>query len=199
MTDLPVPVGAPDMSPYAAAALQGGTDGIVVSQADQDAVNFVVAVRQADPNVKIALIATSLGDVIESLQEAAEGIILTASATIALRNEAEAQYEKDMAAAGYSNVTGFRLASYLSVRLLQDIADGLPSITAPAVFDALGQATNLETGLTPPLQFVTGGVAGLPRVFNPCLFTTRIEGGDQVPTTGEFADAFTGEPCPTPA
>src|SRR6202008_2865257 len=41
MRDVPVPPGAPDMSPYAAAALQHGTDGIVVTQAAQDAVNFV--------------------------------------------------------------------------------------------------------------------------------------------------------------
>ena len=119
MRDVPVPVGAPDMSPYAAAALQGGTDGIVVSQADQDAVNFVQALRQANPNVKIALISTSLGDVNKALGSDAEGAIEVASDTIALENAAERQYEKDMKAAGYANLTGFRLDAYASVRLFR--------------------------------------------------------------------------------
>ena len=61
--DVPVPTGAPDMSPYVAAALKGGTDAAVVGLAEQDAVNFVLALRQADPNIKIALSATELGDV----------------------------------------------------------------------------------------------------------------------------------------
>ena len=75
MRDVPVPPGAPDMSPYAAAALQRGTDGIIVTQADQDAVNFVEAIRQVNPKVKIALNATSLGQVNKALGNVAEGII----------------------------------------------------------------------------------------------------------------------------
>jgi ABC-type branched-subunit amino acid transport system substrate-binding protein len=186
------------MSPYAAAALQRGTDGIVVTQADQDAVNFVQAVRQANPKVKIALNATSLGEVNKALGNDAEGIIENGATTIALKNTAEQQYEKDMKAAGYSNFTGYRLPAYAAVRLIRKVADGLPDVTAPAVFDALRRATNLETGLTPPLQFTKGGIAGLPRVFNPCLFAIRIEGSKQVPMTGKFENAFTGEPCGTP-
>jgi hypothetical protein len=81
----------------------------------------------------------------------------------------------------------------------EKIANSLPTVTAPAVFNALRHATSLETGITPPLQFTEGGVAGLPRVFNPCLFAIRIEGGTQVPMTGKFENAFTGEPCGTPA
>lgn len=197
--DVPVPTGAPDMSPYVAAALKGGTDAAVVGLAEQDAVNFVLALRQADPNIKIALSATELGDVIKALGGNAEGIIQVASDTIALKNTAEKQYEKDMKAAGYTDLTGFRLASYASVMVFQKIAERLPSITAAAVFNALDQAKDLNTGLTPPLQFTIGGVAGLPRVFNPCLFATRISGGVEVPLTGKFENAFTGKQCPTPA
>ena len=196
---VPVPAGAPDMSPYAAAALKDGTDGIVVTQAGQDAVNFIVAVRQMNPNVRIALAATSAADVIRALGKTAEGIIQVASVTIVLRNRAERQYERDMKAAGYSKLTDWRLNSYASVLVFRKIAERLPKITAPAVFAALQRATNLETGLTPPLQFKQGGVAGVPRVFNPCLFATRIEGGKEVPITGKFENAFTGQSCRTPA
>lgn len=198
MRDLAVPPGAPDMSPYAAAALQNGTDGIIVTQADQDAVNFVEAVRQANPNVTIALNATSLGQVNKTLGSVAEGVIENGADTVLLQNTAGKQYAKDMKAAGYADLTGYRLPAYTSVRLVQRIAQVLPSITAPALYNAIRHATNLPTGVTPPLQFVTGGVAGLPRVFNPCLIAVRIKGGKQVPITGRFENAFTGRQCPTP-
>jgi branched-chain amino acid transport system substrate-binding protein len=199
MRDVAVPPGAPDMSPYAAAALQRDTDGIVVTQADQDAVNFVQAVRQANPDVKIALNAPSTDKVNKALGNDAEGLIESGAVTIALKNTAEKQYEKDMKAAGYTDLTGYRLPAYAAVRLVGTIADGLTNVTAPAVFDALRDGTNLQTGLTPPLQFTEGGVAKLPRVFNPCLFALRVEQGTQVPVTGKFEDAFTGKPCGTPA
>ena len=198
MRDVPVPVGAPDMAPYAAAALRSGTDGIVVTQADQDAVNFVEAVRQANPKVKIALNATSLPEVNKALGRNADGIIENGATTTALQNTAERQYERDSRAAGYTNLTAYSLASYAAVRLVQRIANGLPRTTGPAVFNALRRSTNLETGFTPPLQFRKGGVAGLPRVFNACLFAFRIHGGKQVPISGKFENAFTGKPCPTP-
>ncbi len=200
MRDAPVPPGAPDMSPYAAAALQRGTDGIVVTQANQDAVNFVQAVRQTNPDVKIALNAPSNAEVNKALGNTAEGIIENGATSIALKNTTVKQFEADMKAAGYTNVSGYRLPAYAGVRIVENLAKDLPRITGPAVFNALRQATNLETGLTPPLQFTKGGVAGLPRVFNPCLFAIRIEeGGRHAPITGEFVDAFTGQTCRTPA
>jgi ABC-type branched-subunit amino acid transport system substrate-binding protein len=196
--DVAVPPGAPDMSTYVAAALKDGTDAVVVGLPAQDAINFMLALRQANPDITVALSATELGEVLEALGDDAEGVIQTASITIALRNTAEQQYENDMRAAGYEDLTGFRLASYASVLMIDQIAEGLPSITAAAVFDALGQAENLDVGLTAPLQFTTGGVGGLPRVFNPCLFATQIKDGVQEPLTGTFEDAYTGEECPTP-
>jgi ABC-type branched-subunit amino acid transport system substrate-binding protein len=199
MRDVAVPPGAPDMSPYAAAALQGGTGGIVVTQADQDAVNFVQAVRQANPNVKIALNAPSTDKVNQALGNDADGLIESGAVTIALKNTAEQKYEKDMKVAGYAHITGYRLPAYAAVRLIQSLAKDMPAVTAPAVFDALRGDTDLETGFTPPLQFTAGGVAELPRVFNPCLFTFRMQQGEQVPMTGKFENAFTGEACPTPA
>ena len=198
MRQVAVPPGAPDMSPYAAAALEHGTDGIVVTQANQDAVNFVQAVRQANPKVKIALNATSLGQVNQALGSEADGIIENGATTTALKSSAESQYEKDMRAAGYADLTGYRLPAYAAVRLVQTLGQTMSNVNAPAVFNALQHATNLQTGLTPPLQFTRGGVAGLPRVFNPCLFAIRIEAGRHVPMTGKFENAFTGETCRTP-
>jgi ABC-type branched-subunit amino acid transport system substrate-binding protein len=196
--DVPIPAGAPDMSPYAAAALQGGTDGIFVAEPDQDAVNFVEAVRQVNPSVKISLGASSIGGVNKALGKTADGIIEVSADPIVLKESAERQYEKDMKAAGYSDLTGWRLNSYASVMLFRKIAQTLPKITARTVFTAFGRARNISIGLTPPLQFAKGGVAGLPRLFNPCLLEMRMKGGVQVPITGKFENVFTGKLCPTP-
>ncbi len=196
--DVPIPAGAPDMAPYAAAALKDGTDGIFVAEPDQDAVNFVEAVRQVDPAVKISMGATSIGGVNKALGKTAEGIVEVSADPIVLRQSAERVYEKDMKAAGYSDLTGWRLNSYASVMLFRKIAGQLPKITARTVFDAFGQAKNITIGLTPPLQFANGGVAGLPRLFNPCLLEMRVRGGTQTPITRKFENVFTGKLCPTP-
>jgi ABC-type branched-subunit amino acid transport system substrate-binding protein len=198
MRQVPIPAGAPDMSPYAAAALKDGTDGIVVAEPGQDAVNFIIAVRELNPNVKIALGASSVSEAISALGKSGDGIMLVESDTIALKSRAEQRYERDMRAAGYTNLTDWRLNSYASVMLFENIAERLTRITAPAVFDALSHAKNIATGVTPPLQFINGGVAGVPRDFNPCVFETVITDGRQVPTTGKFENVFTGKSCPTP-
>jgi len=196
--DLPIPLGAPDMSPYAAAALKDGTDGIVITETDQDAVNFIQAVRQVNSTVKIALGANLLDNVLKALGSNSEGILLSAAETTALKNTTERQFEKDMRAAGYKNFADFRLVSYASVFIFKTIAQRLTKVTAPGVFNGLGKAQSIPTGVTPPLQFRKGGIAGVPRVFNPCMFATRIKGGVQVPVTGKFENVFTGKPCVTP-
>jgi ABC-type branched-subunit amino acid transport system substrate-binding protein len=198
--DVPIPPGAPDMSTYVAAALEGGADALVVGLPAQDAVNFVLALRQTSPDMEVALSATELGEVLDALGENAEGLVQIASLTTALKNTAEQRYEEHMAAAGYEELGGFRLAAYASVLVFQQIAQALPEITPAAVFDALAQAENLDVGLTAPLQFTTS-VEGLPRVFNTCVFASRITGadGEQEPITGKFQDVYTGAECSTPA
>jgi hypothetical protein len=45
---------------------------------------------------------------------------------------------------------------------------------------------------------VTGGVAGLDRVFSSCAIITEVVDGQPVPVYDTFKDAFTFEDCPTP-
>ena len=74
-------------------------------------------------------------------------------------------------------MTGIRLASYPSVLLVVKIGQGLSDGSGPALFDAIGHAQGLDVGLTAPLPFTTGGVGGLPRLFNSCLFATQVRAG----------------------
>ena len=203
--DVPVPTDAPDMSTYVQAALAGGTDGIIVALPGQQAINFVQAAKQADPKVKLAIISTEPGPVQKALGADAAGIIQgPAYLPVPAKGNAEAKrYVKEMKAAGYKDTSGFRINSWTAMQVLKSVADKLPEVTAAGVFDQLGQTTDLETGLTPPLQWTTPadvGVSLVKRVFNNCELAVAMTGksGKVKPVTGKFFDAFTGQDCPTP-
>lgn len=201
--DIPVPDGAPDMSSYAQAALANGSDGIMVALSGQDAVNFTQAAKQIDPDVKIAVISTEAGAFQDALGDQAAGIIqgFAMLPPLTVKTPEGTRYLKEMKAAGYKDTSGFRLNSWLSVQVLATIAKDLPDVTSAAVYDALSTATNVETGLTPPLQWTTPADVGLPlsRVFNVCQLAVKLTKGVKVkPMTGKFFDAFTDQECETP-
>jgi ABC-type branched-subunit amino acid transport system substrate-binding protein len=201
--DVPVPESAPDMSSYAEAALAGGTDGIVVALTGQDAVNFVQAAQQIDPDVKIGVVSTEPGAFRDALGDDAVGIIQGPAflPPLSVKTPEGNRFLKEMKAAGYKDTTGFRLNSWVSMQVLAKVADPLPDVTSAAVFDALNTTTDLETGLTPPLQWTTPADVGLPlpRIFTACELAVKLTKTTKVkPVTGTFFDAFTDQECPTP-
>jgi branched-chain amino acid transport system substrate-binding protein len=204
VNDVPVPQGAPDMSSYVQASLGNDTDGILVALSGQDAVNFVQAAKQADPQVKIAVISTEPGAFQKALGDQAAGIIQGPATLppLSVKSKEGSRFLKEMKAAGYKDTTGFRLNSWMSMQVLAQVADGLPEVTGSAVFDALNTTSDLVTGLTPPLQWTTPadtGIGAITRVFNLCeLAVTMTKGTKVKPVTGKFFDAFAGEDCPTP-
>lgn len=202
--DVPVPTDAPDMSTYVQAALAGGSDAIIVALPGQQAINFVQAAKQADPNVKLAMISTEPGPVSEALGADAAGIIQstpTLSPGIAKTSEGK-RFTKELKAAKITDTSGFRLNSWLSMQVLAQLADGLPEITGPALTEKLSATTGLETGLTPPLQWTTPadvGISIVSRVFNTCVIELKLtKKGTSKATTGTFFDAVTGQDCPAP-
>jgi ABC-type branched-subunit amino acid transport system substrate-binding protein len=203
VNDIPVPQGAPDMSSYVEASLANDTDGIVVALSGQDAVNFVQAAKQADPDVKVAVISTEPGAFQEALGPDAAGII-QAPATLpptTVKTKEGKRFLKELKKAGFKENTGFRLNSWMAMQVLAQIADGLPEVTAAAVFDKLNTTTGLETGLTPPLQWTTPADVSLPlpRVFSACELAVEMTKGKKVkPVTGKFFDAFADAECETP-
>jgi ABC-type branched-subunit amino acid transport system substrate-binding protein len=201
--DVPVPESAPDMSSYAEAALAGGTDGIVVALTGQDAVNFVQAAQQIDPDVKIGVVSTEPGAFRDALGDDAVGIIQGPAflPPLSVKTPEGGRFLKEMKAAGYKDTSGFRLNSWVSMQVLAEVADPLPDVTSAAVFDALNTTTDLETGLTPPLQWTTPADVGLPlpRIFTACELAVKLTKTTKVkPVTGTFFDAFTDQECPTP-
>jgi ABC-type branched-subunit amino acid transport system substrate-binding protein len=195
VNDVPVPTGAPDMSSYVAAATANGVDGIVVALAGQDALNFVIAARQTDPKLKMALISTDVVKVTKTLGKSAEGIIESDSFFNAKQAPAANKaYDAAMKAAGFKK--GSSELSYAAVQVLAAVAKDLPDITAAAVYDKLPTVSNLSIGLLPPLQFQTGGVGGIPRVYNGCEQATQIKKKKEVPLL-PMQNPFTGQTCPT--
>jgi ABC-type branched-subunit amino acid transport system substrate-binding protein len=197
INDIPVPQNAPDMSGYAQAAIAGGTDGVVVGLSGQDALNFVQSLRQTDPSIKVAMAATDFNAAVKALGKQANGIItFTYTYSPPIKNAAIAKYKRALKAAGVPG-SGFNESDiYTAVLVFEAIAKELPDITASALYDKLPTVTGITTGMAPPVQFTTGGVAGLPRVFSSCGLLYAIKRGVPRPISGKFLDPFTGDVCP---
>ena len=194
VNDVPVPSGAPDMSSYVAAATANGTDAIVVGLSGDDALNFVIAALQSNPDLKLALISTDLAKTTKALGKQADGILLANAFFDAKEAKAANKaYDKAMKAAKFKK--GASELSYAAVQVFAALAKDLPDITGPAVYDKLPTVTGLSIGLLPPLQFQKGGGGGIPRVFNTCERTTQIKGKKTVQVQG-MTDPYTGTPCP---
>jgi ABC-type branched-subunit amino acid transport system substrate-binding protein len=194
--DVAVPQGAPDMSSYVAAALDGGTDGVVIGMAGQDAINFAQALRQANPNVKIAMISTETDKTVKAMGDGATGIV-QANTDVSNTKAADAG-RKAMKAAGFGDIDlGL---SYQAVQVFAAVAKDLPEITAAAVYDKLPTVENLDIGTLPLLQFKTPSGVGIPRIFNDCESAVQLQvTGGKVTTkpvgSGKLVDPYTGKEC----
>jgi ABC-type branched-subunit amino acid transport system substrate-binding protein len=197
--DVPVPGGAPDMAPYVEAALANGTDALIIALPGADATAFIKELKNVAPDLPIGLLGTQREKVFDALGADSDGIIEGLFfLTPAYGNEATRAYEQAMADAGFTETRGYRLNSYAAVLAFAAAANQVPDLTAPNLWAHLPTVTDLDFGLTPPVQWVEGGVAGLDRVFSPCAFITVVEDGQPIPVYDTFKDAFTFEDCPTP-
>lgn len=199
--DVPVPTGAPDMAPYVEQVLAGGTDAIMSILPGSDSTAFVKELKKIAPDVPVALIGTQKEKVIDALGADSEGVLMsTFFLPPSYGNDATRAYEKAMDEAGYDEKRGFRLHAYTAVQVFAEVAKGIEGdLTHEAMWDTLGKTEGIDVGLTPPLQWTKGGVAGLDRVFTSCSFIVRVEDGHEVGVYDTFKDAFTGDECPTPA
>jgi branched-chain amino acid transport system substrate-binding protein len=195
INDVSIPVGAPDMSTYVASVLQGGTDGVLVGLSGQDATNFIIALKQSNPNIPISATTTDFAGVVKALGDAANGIYVTAFFNNATTDPTGfGNYQKAMEAAGFKDLTGFRSNAYSAVQVVAQVMTGLPDKTAAALYAKLPTVTGLKVDLLPPLQFTTPAGA-IPRVFNVCGLFQQFDSGDFKTLSAGFVDMFTGKPC----
>ena len=195
INDVSIPVGAPDMSTYVAAALKGGTDGVLVGLSGQDATNFIIALRQANPNIAISATTTDFAGVMSALGPAADGMYVTGFFNNSTTDATGfGNYQAAMEAAGFKDLTGFRSNAYSAVQVVAEVLTGLPDKTAAALYAKLPTVTGLKVDLLPPLQFTTPAGA-IPRVFNVCGLFQQLQGGEIKTLSTGFVDMFTGKPC----
>jgi ABC-type branched-subunit amino acid transport system substrate-binding protein len=194
--DVSIPVGAPDMAPYVASVLEGGTNGVLVGLTGQDATNFIVQLRQTNPDIPISATTTEFAAVVEALGDLSDGIYVTGFFHNETTNpEAWETYVAAMEAAGFDELSGFRTNSYSAVQVVAEVLAGLPERTAAALYGALPTVQGVEVDLLPPVQFTEPKVELTPRVFNVCGLYQQLEGGEFTTLSDGFIDMFTGEPC----
>lgn len=197
--DVPVPGGAPDMAPYVEAALADGTDALIVALPGADATAFIKELKKVAPDLPLGLLGTQREIVFDALGADSDGILEGLFfLPPAYGNDATRAYEAAMADAGFTETRGYRMNSYAAVLAFAEAANQVPELSAANLWEFLPTVTDLDFGLTPPVQWVEGGVAGLDRVFSSCAFVTVVEDGQPVPVYDTFRDAFTFEECPTP-
>lgn len=197
--DVPVPGGAPDMAPYVEAALSGGADGLIIALPGADATAFIKELKKVAPDLPVGLLGTQREKVFDALGSDSDGIIEGLFfLPPAYSNEATRAYETAMADAGFTETRGYRMNSYAAVLAFAAAAQDVADLTAANLWAHLPTITDLDFGLTPPVQWVEGGVAGLDRVFSACALITAVEDGQPIPVYDTFQDAFTFEDCPTP-
>jgi ABC-type branched-subunit amino acid transport system substrate-binding protein len=210
--DVPVPAGASNMRTYVDMATNGGSiDCVVVALSGEDALDFVVAAKRADPDVQLAMILTEAGPVVEALGDDADGVYQALGfVSQEVDTSPNLRFAADMTESGFcaseectaNELGGFRKNSYVSVLVVDQLLDRAGRVSASALWDELNQTTDLTTGYTPPLQWTTPastGVEAIDRVFSLCLYPVVIRGGAAKPLTGSFFDAYTGADCPTPS
>jgi len=190
---VPVPLGAPDMATYVAAATSGGVDGVSIFLSGQDALNFVVALKQANPDMITAIMMSQMDETLAALGASAEGLIFPASYPTNMEDPAVQRYYADMEAAGAEETGGNASAVYAGVLVFAEVAAGLDEVTGPAMLAALPTAGVIDVGLIGPLDFSQGGLLSLPRLFQACHGLAVIENGEPVGLGSR--NFLTGEAC----
>lgn len=193
--DVSIPIGAPDMATYVASVMQGGTDGVLVGLSGQDATNFIISLKQTNPDVPISATTTDFAGVIDALGDLSDGIYVTTFFDTPTTNpDAYTRFTDALEAAGFKEFSGFRNNSYSAVQVVAQVIEPLAEKTSAALYAALPTVTDLKVDLLPPLQFTTPAGA-IPRVFNVCGLWQQLDGGEFTTLTDTFIDMFTGKPC----
>jgi ABC-type branched-subunit amino acid transport system substrate-binding protein len=200
VNDVPVPIGAPDMSSYVQQVLAHGTNAVMVILPGADSTAFLKELYKEAPGMTAALVGTQKEKVADALGSASNGLMEgTSFLPVAYKNAATEAYVAAMTKAGFSEVRGFREQSYAAVQTFAAVAKKVADPTSQAMWDILPKTSGIDIGLTPPLQWTKGGVGGLSRVFTPCEFIVKYEGGKEIPVFDSFKNAYTFANCQTPA
>jgi ABC-type branched-subunit amino acid transport system substrate-binding protein len=190
-----IPLGVTDVAPYVSEVTSGGVDGVVVFVAAPVQASVLEQLRTSGYKGRV-VVPSSVADRIEvALGDEADGTLVVGeflTPWTTKPNPGLRRFRSDGLAYGRQftfdeGAINFWLAAWV----FEHVAAGLPNITAPDVRAALDAQTDLDTGgLTPPFSG-TGGSSGYPRLLNPTVSFSRIEGGIVAPLSRQLFDPLT--------
>jgi branched-chain amino acid transport system substrate-binding protein len=194
----------PDMAPYVTAATANGADGVEVFALAADVISFVRELRSQGSNIPVGVVTNDYPAVFKQLGDQAIGIVSQNDFYPANFTDVGAvQREVDaFKAAGVESSLDdpYALNSYAAVMVFAAVANAVPDVTRDAIVQQLAKTSNLDIGVTAPLQFVTGNVANLgPRIFNNCVFLTEWAANGQKAISDNWIDPSTNKDCPSPS
>jgi ABC-type branched-subunit amino acid transport system substrate-binding protein len=190
-----IPSGAPDMSPYVAAATAHGADAVCVVLEQTDGVNFIKAARAAGYNGII------VSDAIDMLRDLQTGFGSTVQGVYAIdeflpasdtSNPVVAKMVSEIKAVDPKLIIDSTVEdAWASTYLFAQVAKTLPAVTAPAVLAAMPSVTNFDPGIAKPVNF-SKPITAIPglHAYNPYVLFDRVSNGQLVPTTGQFTNLF---------
>jgi ABC-type branched-subunit amino acid transport system substrate-binding protein len=191
------PLATTDYSSFAASAMQGGADAVVVSGSEATAVQQAKALRQQGFKGKIISVSACISTgAIQDLGAAAEGLYvvgLTQSPTV--QSDQVKQFVTDMNAVDKSaKQDELALGAWAGVKLFAAVAKNLDTVDAASVLKALNDAKvgAYDIGVTAPMPGAdTSPVSDLPRLkFSPTVTYNQVQGSTIVQSKDGFINPF---------
>jgi branched-chain amino acid transport system substrate-binding protein len=193
VNNVALPMNAPDMSSYVAAAAANGTDAICMILQPNDLVNFIKAAKDSGFQGKLVSDSANL------LRGVQNGFATTLEGVYALdefkpasltTDPAVAKFNAEVDAVDPKSPKDYTVENaWAAVYLFAQIASSLPTIDAASVLAAVPSVTKFDIGLLPPIDLskTIDVVPGL-RIYNPYVFTEQVKGGQLVAVSNDFVN-----------
>lgn len=184
MKTVDVPPGAADLSSFVASAMEGDADGIIIALDPSGADKFTLGLKQAGYEGAISRAGATIPESsIETLGASAEGILVPSNYELSKENPAVAEFAKQMEEAHGSTATLDENSAnaWAAVNVVAELAKHLKKMDAASLLKALESASNVETGISAPVDFAAKPPnPEFPRLFNMEVAYSKVEGGELV-------------------
>jgi branched-chain amino acid transport system substrate-binding protein len=161
VADIGIPNATADYAPYVAAVQSANADGVLFAVSEKDITQFLVTANQLNAEFTVAVPAGALtASELEELLPITKNAVLIESLPAVSLNSKQfpglAQFKADMKASRNpvltpDNLTTTELRMWVAVLAFQTFTEGLATIDAPSVLDAVKAAEDVDLGgLTPP-------------------------------------------------
>jgi ABC-type branched-subunit amino acid transport system substrate-binding protein len=187
-----VPPTAQEFSGPVSTLLSQGVQCITFSVPPEQAAPAIVAIRQTGKPVKIAALTTIVPDVLlKALKQAGNGVIgLDFFYPSTYNSSAVQQMVSDVKKVDPSVAPSEAVNSYAAVMVFAQAAKNLSTITPQALTQHLSKLSNVQTGLTQPLDFAKLPLIKLvPRAAATQMTVSVARNGEYFPT-GQTIDVL---------